>query len=53
MWNLEQTEQLVVRLIPVAIIVAAVVIALLNARVKPEQLAPAFAPAPVAIERAR
>ncbi len=43
MWNLEETEHLVMRVLPIAALVVALLLALMSTRLKPERLSLAFA----------
>lgn len=45
MWDLEPTERLVSRLMPVALLVMVVWLMCMSRNLKPEQLRPVFAPA--------
>jgi hypothetical protein len=53
MWNLEQTELLVLRLMPVFFVAMALALALMTTALQPARLSPAFAPAAESIARPR
>lgn len=42
MWNLEQTERLIVRLIPIVILATGLALVLMSLSLQPERLSPAF-----------
>jgi hypothetical protein len=44
MWNLEQTERLVLRMIPVVVLVTALLLWMMSFALHPQRLSPTFAP---------